>query len=89
MDPQLMEGDSHLHFPENLLRQSIAEGQSPVMKIQEKSKDGDIVDFLLVPNRWGKLGKIVVPSDASLYRPQAREIVRVMMHNEYWEPRSY
>jgi len=67
MDPQLMEGDSHLHFPENLLRQSIAEGQSPVMKIQEKSKDGDIVDFLLVPNRWGKLGKIVVPLEANNY----------------------
>jgi hypothetical protein len=32
--------------------------------------------------------RLKLEADASSYRAQAREIVRVMMHNEYWDPRS-
>jgi hypothetical protein len=29
------------------------------MVILERAKDGDILELLFVPNRWGRLGKIM------------------------------
>jgi hypothetical protein len=67
LDAGLMEGDSHLHFPEHLMREKVVKNEPSVMAIHERSKDGDIVEFLLVPNRWQRLGKIMVPLEANNY----------------------
>ena len=67
LDAQLMEGDSHLHFPEGFVRKGLAENGSPVMVVHEPSKDGDVIEFLLVPNKWQRLGKVVVPLEADTF----------------------
>jgi hypothetical protein len=67
LDAGVMEGDSHLHFPEGFVRRKLFEKQSPVLTFQETSKDGDTVEFVLVPNMWQRLGKILVPLEADNY----------------------
>lgn len=66
LDAQLMEGDSHLHFPESFVEKT-AEKQPLFMKISERSSNGDLVEFLFVPNKWQRLGKIMVPLEAKNY----------------------
>lgn len=68
MDSGLMEGDSHLRLPESVLRAKDAEGRPQFMTVHERSRDGDLVEFILVPNRWGKLGKIVAPLEADSFQ---------------------
>lgn len=65
LDASVMEGDSHLHFPEGFVRRKLFEKQSSVLTFQETSKDGDTVELLLVPNMWQRLGKILVPLEAN------------------------
>jgi hypothetical protein len=59
LDAGLLEGDSHLYLPESMLTKTDAEGKPLMMTIQERSREGEITRFMLVPNRWGKLGKII------------------------------
>lgn len=77
-----MEGDSRLHFPEGFVRRKLFEKQSPVLTFQETSKDGDTVEFVLVPNMWQRLGKVLVPLEADNYEEafdKAHETVLPML----------
>lgn len=58
MDQGILEGDSHLRLPEEFSGKRNTEGQLQLMSIKEESHNGEPVEYLLIPNRWGRLGKI-------------------------------
>ncbi len=67
MDQQFLEGDSHLRLPEGFRGERDAAGQPQFMLIQEVSEDGELIEFVLVPNRWGRLGKIQTEVEAKSF----------------------
>jgi hypothetical protein len=55
MDQNFLEGDSHLHLPEGFRGERNAEDQPQFMGIDEVSSRGDLLEYTLIPNRWGRL----------------------------------
>jgi hypothetical protein len=58
MDQDLLEGDRHLRLPEKFSGKRNTGRQTRVLAITEESNNGELIEHLLIPNRWGRLGKI-------------------------------
>jgi hypothetical protein len=86
-DNEKIEGEIAQHFPKEFDGKRFGYAIEKMVPIRDRiahaflDKDGpDLEQFDSLEER------LKLETDASSYRAQAREIVRVMMHNEYWEP---
>jgi hypothetical protein len=59
-DHRALEGDSHLLLPEGFRGETVAEGKVQQLMNSHALEDGEVINFLMLPNRWGRLGKIQV-----------------------------
>ena len=62
-----MEGDSHLRLPEGFRGEGNAEGQPQFLWIEDVSSDGEPIEYILVPNKWGRLGKVRTEVEAESF----------------------
>ena len=88
-DNERVEGDIAKHFPEEFRGKRfgyVIEKMAPVRaRIAHAFLDRDGPDMEQYDHLEERLR---LETEANSYRAQAREIVRVMMHNEYWEAPS-
>ncbi len=64
MDDRSMEGDSHLRLPNRFVDQSDA-GKKLFLSVQYATHEGELLDYQLLPNQWGRLGKIRIEITAN------------------------
>ncbi len=79
MDQRLLEGDSHLHLPEGFRGELDSEGRPQVLRVEDVTEDGETVVFALVPNKWGRLGKILTELKADGFEAANRKAYKVLL----------
>jgi hypothetical protein len=79
MDQGELEGDSHLRLPEELVGKRNAEGHRQLLSINEKASNGELIEYLLIPNRWGRLGKISTELEANNFEEANAKVYRTLV----------